>query len=152
MSEIDDISEAIAAAVGGTSGLSTTDINPPDVIAAWEFPKALVYPGRSRSRMLTYTSRGVLHTVFVDVHVNLSSAPLAATLAAARPFMDTIPDSLWAAWHEDQFGGVVANLGNPDAPESDPIRSDLAELGWGSTTTIGVRTEIDFWLEKETVV
>lgn len=149
------ICTAFAHAVASVAGPATIYDNPPDVLPAWSFPAILIYPGQGSWRIGSYDGgngvpmREGLHTIILDLHADASNKPLEQTLAVAKPYCDTIPAALFAAYTRDTFGGSVVCLGDPEQTDGYPMRQEFLTMGWGSTETIGVRFQTDVWVEEE---
>lgn len=155
MGAVAAICTAVAAVVGPLDGLNLITTQPPDVIAAFEFPAAVVYPGRQQWKAWVedrgdgFATRAGLVTIFVDVHAARFEMPTPTAVATAMPFCDSVPLAIFVGVRLDHLGGTIVALGDPENPDSYAIRSEFAAFQWGPTETIGVRTEVDVWVEEE---
>ena len=151
--ELGRLLQEVRAALVTIPGLRRVHWDVPDAIGP--YPCIVVYPSGFTCYLASHAGEGgnpmywTLHTIRIELH--LPHKDLGRDMETVIAFQHDIPQRLYVAFEQDEFGGTMILPGHPELANNSTanIRGSLIELGWGSDATIGYRIEFEVTTESE---
>lgn len=131
MATLQDAITQAAALVAGLTGIKGAPANPTEQIS--QFPFCQVYPGEGTASFGVIGERLNLDTIIIELHVARKDLP--RDVAAALPYVDTIPNVLMDGVLDDKWSATIDTFEN--------VTWTFGALNWAGQETLGFRFSVN---------